>query len=226
MSLFECAWVTWADLMEATTPEMWDAWAARVEWSDLPWTQAWRHRCADGMLYMGDGWVSYKYTESSHANLEETKPNWFLYLARIGKNIFVLGSRNFICLPFSPHFIVRYLSKERGDSFIVRPMREPAGLKLFAFEYNKEQKQLTVRVPTSGELVGIMPGKWGPRSSFWKAMRLLLRLFEKMVGCMYIGLFESCYATSNKSCRPSMHSSLSVIATMGTMRRRLWGHVE
>ena len=39
----------------------------------------------------------------------------------------------------------------------------------FEFNWVKEKKEMTVSVPTSGQEIGKIPGKWGPRAVFSKA---------------------------------------------------------
>lgn len=52
---------------------------------------------------------------------------------------------------------------------LVKPTGSPAGTKLYTFEWCPKSKTLAISIPTSGEPLGKLPGKWGARTPFEKA---------------------------------------------------------
>ncbi len=77
---FEYANVTWMELEDLRSNEDWDRWASEQRWDYLAPVQEMRYRCAEDILYFGNGWVSVPYRKSDHPNMFE-KPNWSLFLS-------------------------------------------------------------------------------------------------------------------------------------------------
>ena len=63
----------------------------------------------------------------------------------------------------------RYQSVRSADAFVVRPTGVPEGTLCFEFTWLREKKEMKVSVPTSGQEIGKIPGRWGPRTVFHKA---------------------------------------------------------
>lgn len=68
----------------------------------------------------------------------------------------------------SLHF--RFMSKQ-NDTMVVRALQSPQGCRIFELDWNEGAKSLEVRFHMTGELVGRLPGRWGPRATFQKARR-------------------------------------------------------
>ena len=65
-------------------------------------------------------------------------------------------------------FCFRYKHND-GGTFVVRGRTNPQGLKLFKFEWDSEGKAISIIQPTTGDFLGHVPGRWGPRSLFGQA---------------------------------------------------------
>eukprot|EP00435_Cladocopium_sp_Y103_P031621 s2819_g8.t1 len=138
---FEYASIGWSTMEGLRTPDEWQRWCDSKAWTDLPRGQEMRHRCMDGVVYMGNGAVSHLYSYIQRENVD-VMPGYALYLANDGLAMIVKPSANY---------------GGRG------------GLKLFEFDWKRsEPKQVNVVLPLTGQVITAVPGRWGPRSTFWE----------------------------------------------------------
>lgn len=70
---------------------------------------------------------------------------------------------------------------------MVRGKGNPQGLKLFKFEWDAEAKAVDIIQPTTGDFLGRVPGRWGPRSLFGQAWHLHP---QKKTGCCHLCIFS------------------------------------
>lgn len=63
----------------------------------------------------------------------------------------------------------RYYNSGEAETIVVRPTGTIQGTKCFMFSYCQEERQITVANPVSGGTIGVLPGRWGPNTLFWKA---------------------------------------------------------
>ncbi|CAK9052984.1 Uncharacterized protein SCF082_LOCUS28933 [Durusdinium trenchii] len=76
--------------------------------------------------------------------------------------------------------LLRYLNYSRNHAVLVRPTSPQDGQLLFKFEWDKVKLSLRVTSAMSGEFVCTVPGRWGPRATFWKALDAFVGLCDRM----------------------------------------------
>ena len=74
---FEYASIGWSTMEGLQTPAQWQRWQDTKLWCDLPRAQEMRHRCMDGIVYMGNGMASYIYSYILRENVD-IMPGWSL----------------------------------------------------------------------------------------------------------------------------------------------------
>eukprot|EP00435_Cladocopium_sp_Y103_P002958 s2248_g1.t1 len=128
---FEYASIGWSAMEGLRTPDEWQRWCDSKAWTDLPRGQEMRHRCMDGVVYMGNGAVSHLYSYIERENVD-VMPGYALcfgcmYLANDGLAMIVKHSANY---------------GGRG------------GLKLFEFVWKRsEPKLVNVVLPLTGQVI-------------------------------------------------------------------------
>lgn len=81
-----------------------------------------------------------------------------------------LWSGMWLLLSLQPALIVlRYYSPSLDRAVLVRPCWMKTGQKVFKFDWCSVSRKLVVSSPLDATIVCRLPGKFGPKTQFWKA---------------------------------------------------------
>lgn len=77
--------------------EQWRQWAWAARWTPMPFNQGYRHRCSQGVLFLGNGGTqTWKYNEfGAHENLLLV-PTWSMRLDQSFRKTFVFFLEQFL----------------------------------------------------------------------------------------------------------------------------------
>ena len=98
---------------------------------------------------------------------------------------------------------------------LVRPTSPQDGQLLFKFEWDKVKLSLRVTSAMSGEFVCTVPGRWGPRATFWKAAVQPKPVYQHRNDSIHIAFLS----TADRTVCVARHWTLSLGYVIGCKRR-------